>query len=112
MKGPVLPSLIGALVLIGVAVVAHADSGVFVNWPLVPGPSGYLGPFMPVSRPAAGPQQPIQRPVYQAPVSVQYHAYVHASVRPGEPDETGLIGPTAKFERDADGKLLPTHMSR
>jgi hypothetical protein len=111
MKCPVLSLLIAALVFIGVAV-AHADSGVFVNWPLVPGPSGYLGPFMPVSRPAAGPQQSIQRPVYQAPVSVQYHPYVYASVRPGEPDETGLIGPTAKFERDADGKLLPTHMSR
>jgi hypothetical protein len=91
---------------------ANADNGFFFNWPVIPGPSGYLGPFMPVSRPVAGPQQPIRPPVYQAPVSAQYHTYIRGAVSPGEPDETGRIGPTAQFERDADGKLLPTYTPR
>jgi len=30
----------------------------------------------------------------------------------GEPDETGLIGPTFRVERDADGKLPPTYTPR
>jgi hypothetical protein len=111
MKVPVLLSLGAALVFVGVPA-AYADSVVFINWPIIPGPSGYLGPFMPVSRPAAGAQQPIRPLVYQAPVSAQYHTYIRAAVSPGEPDETGRIGPTAQFERGADGKLLPTYTPR
>jgi hypothetical protein len=30
----------------------------------------------------------------------------------GESDETGLIGPTFRVERDADGKLPPTYTPR
>ena len=111
MKVPVLLSLGAALVFVGVPP-ACADNRMFLNWPLIPGPSGYLGPFMPVSRPVAGGQHPMRPPRYQAPVSAQYHTHIRVAVSPGEPDETGRIGPTAQFERDADGKLLPTYTPR
>jgi hypothetical protein len=34
------------------------------------------------------------------------------SAGPGEPDETGRIGPTVQLERDADGKVLPPYYPR
>jgi hypothetical protein len=111
MKVAALLSL-GAVLLLAGMPPAYADNGMFLNWPLIPGPSGYLGPFMPVSRPPPGRQHPIRPPVYQAPVSVQYSAHPLVAVSPGEPDETGRIGPTEPFERDADGKLLPTYTPR
>jgi hypothetical protein len=38
--------------------------------------------------------------------------HAQPTVGPGEPDETGRIGPTVQSERGADGKLLPTHRPR
>jgi hypothetical protein len=110
MKVPILLAA-GAACLLGGVPAAHANSGVFFDWPLVPGPSGYRGPFLPVVRPRAVPPQPIPPPFAIAPVRVRYGPYVPA-VSPGERDETGRIGPTAQFERDAEGKLLPTYPPR
>jgi hypothetical protein len=109
MKVPVVIALGGALLFVG-APVAHADSGLFLNWPLVPGPSG--GPFTPMSRPTAGPPQPISPPSYVAPVRGQYRPAHRPAVSLGERDETGRIGPSSRGERDSDGRLLPTYTPR
>jgi hypothetical protein len=107
MKTPVLLPL-GAALVLGTAAAASAQD-VIVYWPLVPGPSGYVGPHMPGSWPTSRYQQPIRPPMPQMRVGAQVRTPDHATLRPGEPDETGRIGPTARFKRDADGKLWPTY---
>ncbi len=106
-----IPALLlpGAAVMLGIGSAVYAD-GVILNWPLVPGPSGYLGPFVPgTGRPAQ--QAPPPRRPMQAPVTIRSRTPDEPDTarRPGKPDETGRIGPTVRAERDADGKLLPTY---
>jgi hypothetical protein len=68
MKVPVLLPL-GAAFVLGSVPATYADS-VFFTWPLVPGPAGYLGPFMYGRGPTVGQQQPRPR-MYQAPARIQ-----------------------------------------
>ena len=99
MKAPVA-LVLGVALALGSAA-AYADALLFTV-PLVPGPSG--------TRPNAGPQpariQPLPNPQYRTPDRPPI------AVGPGEPDETGRIGPTVQVERGPDGKLLPTHHPR
>lgn len=101
--------LLGAALALGSTAAAHADVIFFL--PLVPGPSGYVGPYMP-SRPTAAPQPPVRRITSEAPVRARDRIIDRVPLPPGEPDETGRIGPTAQVERDADGKILPTYPPR
>ena len=97
---------LGAALALGSASAAQADFILF--WPIFPGPSGYVGPHMP-SRPTAAPQPPARRITSEPPIRARDRA---PDLPPGEPDETGRIGPTALVEHDADGKILPTRRPR
>lgn len=113
MKKP-LPVL-GAVLVLGFSVVATGGrtQEVMFNWQLVPGPSGYRGPLAPAPNPTFR-QGPPARPLAQQPPAVRITAPDRMATTPGhgEPDETGRIGPTVQADRDADGKLLPTHAPR
>jgi hypothetical protein len=110
MKAPLLLPF-GTALALGSAAAAYADK-VILFWPLIPGPSGYLGPHMPGSRPTSVAPLPIRRAMPQASVSARNHMPDRVPLPAGELDETGRIGPTVPFERDADGKLLPTYPPR
>jgi len=103
---------IACAAMLGVAVAGGARAeGVMFHWPLVPGPSGYLGP---VPRGPASTQRNIYVPP-QSPTGVTLRQQPDAKrwpVEPGEPDETGRIRPTVRAERDESGKLAPTRQPR
>jgi len=96
---------LGAALVLGGAAAAHGEIILFL--PIFPGPSGYVGPHMP-SRPTAALQPPV-RITSEPPLRARDRAPL---LPPGEPDETGRIGPTAHVEHDADGKILPTYRPR
>jgi hypothetical protein len=113
MKIPALLPL-GAAFVLGSAFDGYAQN-VFLHWPLVPGPSGYVGPHMPGGAgPTSGRQQPARSPMQWVPPGAQNRApdRAEAAISPGEPDETGRIGPTNQVRRDSNGRLLPTYYPR
>ncbi len=112
MKKPFL--VFGAALVFSCAVAAGAEAqNIMFNYQLVPGPSGYRGPLAPAPNPTFRQAQPA-RPLAQQAPALRITTPDHMATRPGhgEPDETGRIGATVHAERDADGKLLPTHHPR
>jgi hypothetical protein len=105
-----LALLTSCALLLGTMTAEHAAAdGVLFNYQLVPGPSGYRGPLPRQAGPVQG--QPAPPVLRQPPVTVdrRYADRPWIDVGPGEPDETGRVGPTVQTERDPDGKLPPTY---
>lgn len=111
MKIPALLPL-SVTLMFGAGTAAYAQDA-FV-WPPVRGPAIHFGPFMPGPGRPPGTTQPRHPPAQYTPPGIQSRPSDRAATMldHGEPDETGLIGPTFRVERDADGKLPPTYTPR
>lgn len=112
MKIPALLPL-SVTLMFGAGTAAYAQDPVFV-WPPVRGPAIFFGPFTPGPGRSPETMQHRHPPVQFTPPRIQSRPSDRAATMldHGESDETGLIGPTFRVERDADGKLPPTYTPR